>query len=370
MNLLAIVLLFSSVLAKKVFIDNDGLTAPIALFPLKAGWEIVGISGSFGSASLVDSMAQISSVREIYNLTQCIPQYKGASQPLLRTPETFQIWEELFGTLVWQGAFTPGYQDVYTWDNVTFDDSKMAAVALIDAVKANKDTDPVYVYAAGMMTTIAQAISLYPPLVNESAGLYIMGGYFDTQYAAGTGAPIINDINTDINLMDDPEAAQIVFTAGWKKLVIGANVTNYLVPSQALYDRILARADLTVEQLAEIPYFQQLSTLLATGNYTENNDQQTLPFWDEVVSAFMVFPDLIESSTDFSVAVDTQFYSPFYGSLRIWGHEFAPKGVKTGNATIINSINDDKFYDLLIDVYFDDFRSYCHDQSIYEYQFD
>lgn len=358
MYLVPFIFLLALTASKKVFIDNDGLSALQVLFPLKAGWEIVGISGSFGSSSAVDAVGIGSDILETYNLTACIPHYLGAQQPLLRTQETFDTWQDLFGSLVWQGAFTHGYEDSYTWDNITYDDSKAGAVAMIEAVRAHKDTDPVYIWAAGMMTTVAQAISLYPNLVNESAGIYIMGGYFDTQYAAALGPPIVNDINTDINLIQDPEAAQIVLTAAWKHLVIGANVTNYLVPSQELYNRIIDKAG-GLDVIQDNPYFAQVLTMLATGNYTENTSEETLPFWDEVVTAFMVWPDLIESTSSFSVAVDTLFYSPFYGNLRIWGHEYAPHGMRTGNATIVNKIDNDGFYDLLVDTYFEDWRQYC-----------
>ncbi|CAI5758682.1 unnamed protein product [Candida verbasci] len=138
-----------------------------------------------------------------------------------------------------------------------------------------------------------------------------MGGYSDNQYAQATGSLIVNDINTDINLIQDPEAAQIVLTADWKELVIGVNVTNYLVPSQELYDRLIDKAG-SYEILVSNPYFEDILTFVGTANYSENNDQQTLPLRDEVVSAFMSFPDLIKSSMKVFVAADTSFYSPFY----------------------------------------------------------
>ncbi|RCK59684.1 hypothetical protein Cantr_07492 [Candida viswanathii] len=316
----------------KVFIDNDGLSALQVLLPLKLGWEVVGISASFGSSSA--------------NVSSCIPHYLGAQQPLLRKQETFDYWQDMFGSLVWKGAFAPAYEDSYSWSNITYDDSVAGAVAMVEAVKANRDTDPLYLWAAGMMTTVAQALSLYPGLVNDSAGLYIMGGYFDTQYAAALGTPI------------DPEAAQIVLTADWKTLVIGANVTNYLVPSQELYDRLIARAG-SLDVIEDDLYFALVLSLLGSGNYTENSSEEALPFWDEVVSAFMVWPDLIERTSEFSMTVDTLFYSPFYGNLRIWDHDYAPMVVKTGSVTIVNKIDDARFYDLLIDTYFEDWRQYC-----------
>jgi inosine-uridine nucleoside N-ribohydrolase len=295
-----------------------------------------------------------------YNLTDCIPLYLGAQQPLLRTYDTFQEWERLFGNLVWQGAFQPGYEDTYTWDNVTNLNEMPGAIALIEAVKKYKDTDPITIYMCGLATTVAQALSIYPQMVNETAGIFMMGGYVDVQLAAATAKNSITiDINTDINLMQDPEAAQMVLTAGWKELYIGGNVTNYLVPSQTLYNKIIERAG-GMEIIDDSPYLKYVLSLLGTGNYTENNDQQTLPFWDEVVSAYMSWPDMILETSDITVAVDTSFYSPFYGSLRVWNPEWAPTaGVKVANATLVDKIDDEMFYNLLIDNYFKNWTQYC-----------
>lgn len=355
----SIATLLVSANARKIFIDNDGLSALQVLFPIAAGHEVLGVSTSFGSASVVDGAGQAYDIFETYNLSACIPRYIGARQPLLRTYDTFQAWESLFGELVWQGAFSPDYEDSYSWSNFTYNDSMAGAVALIEAVKANKDTDPVLVYAAGMMTTVAQALSIYPDLAKDAAGLYIMGGYFDNQYAQATGDAITIDINTDINLIQDPEAAQIVLTADWDEIMIGGNVTNYLVPSQKLYDILEEKAG-GLEEIRSNPYFADVSSLLGTGNYTENSSEETLPFWDEVVSAYMSWPELVWETTNASVAVDTSYYSPFYGSLRLYNPEWAPsKGYKVANATIVDKIDDDKFYGLLVDTFFKNWTQYC-----------
>lgn len=351
----------STVSAKKVFIDNDGLNALQLLIPLYGGYDVVGVSMSFGSSSTVDSLGSGYDVLTSYNMTSCIPLYLGAQQPLIQTNETFHLHSTLFGAPVWEGAFTPGYVDSYNISNITYSDVP-GALALIDAVKAYKDTDPVMIWAAGMMTTVAQALSIYPKLVDEAAGLYIMGGYVDTQFAQATGDSFQVDVNTDINLIQDPEAAQIVLTAGWKDLYIGANVTNYLVPSQQLYDRLIIKAG-GLDVINENDYLAPVQDIVLSGNYSlnSNDTENILPFWDEVVSAFMAFPNILTSVTSVRAAVDTSFYSPFYGNLRVWGSDFAPTtGYRTGNATIVNSIKKDKFYDLLVDVLFEDWREYCH----------
>lgn len=344
--------------AKKIFMDNDGLAPLHLLFPIAAGDEVVGLSGSFGSSSLVDSVGQGWSIIETYNLSSCVPHYAGAAQPLLRTNETFQAWENLFGHLQWEGAWSPSYEDTYTWSNFTYDPTP-GAIALINAVKQYKDTDPVTIYSAGTMTTVAQALSIYPDLAKEAAGLYIMGGYFDNQYAQATGDSNQIDINTDINLIQDPEAAQIVFTADWSEFYIGGNVTNFLVPSQELFDRVIDRAG-GLDVIRDNSYFSQVSAWLGTANFTENTFEQNLPFWDDVVSAFMSFPDLIKETIDVQVSVDTSYYSPFYGSLRIYNPEYAPKGgYKLGNATIVTAIDDAKFYDMVVDLFISNWTQFC-----------
>ncbi|KAH3687434.1 hypothetical protein WICPIJ_001585 [Wickerhamomyces pijperi] len=347
--------------AKKIFIDNDGLTALQVLFPLAAGHEIVGISGSFGSVSLVDAVGQGYDVLENYNLSSCIPHYAGAAFPLIRTADTFYIWEQLYGELVWQGGWDPQYEDSYTWANFTYNDTTSGAVALINAVRENKDTDPVYIYAAGMMTTVAQAISIYPNLTQEAAGLYIMGGMIDFNYAQATTDKSINvDIQTDINLIQDPEAAQIVLAADWKESIVGGNVTNYVLPSQDLYDEIIERAG-SYETIENTDYLSPVLSLISTGNFTENNEQETLPFWDEVVSAYMSYPEILEQSFDAACAVDTSFNSPYYGNLRLFNKKInVPKsGYKSGNCTLASVVDQEKFFDLLVDILFKDWRGYC-----------
>ncbi|KAG7812562.1 hypothetical protein KL921_001794 [Ogataea angusta] len=364
---LLLFLMQTFIAAKKVFIDNDGLDALQLLYPLYGGYEIVGLSMSFGSVSTVDGLGQAYDLLANYNLSSCIPLYLGAEKPLMQTNETFQIHNQLFGAPVWEGAFASSYQDSYNWSDFTYENETPGASALIEAVKRYKDTDPVLIFAAGMMTTVAQALSIYPRLAEEAAGLYIMGGYIDTQYAQATGNALEVDINTDINLIQDPEGAQITLTAPWKKLVIGGNFTNYITPSQKLFDRIIDRAG-NLSMIYNTPYLNPIQTLIYDGNYTEIQSE-ALPYWDEAVAAIIGFPSLVLDSIDVKCAVDTAFYSPFYGNLRIWGKDFAPtSGIRIGNGTIINAIQDDLLYDLMVEVLFTDWRQYCHTGNIFPFE--
>lgn len=368
--LFAIASVLATANSKKVFIENDGGDVGVTLIPLLAGWEIVGVSGSLGSASYVDAVGGQAKVLEEYNLTQCIPCYAGASTPLLRTNDTFHVWEDLYGSLVWQGAWAPDYVDTYTWDDFTYNKTTPGAIALIEAVKANKDSDPIEIFSAGTLTTVAQALSIYPDLVKDAAGIYVMGAYIDGQYAKATGNAITDDLNTDINIIQDPEAAQMVLTADWDHIIIGGNVTNYEVPSQEIYDEMIDRAD-GLKNIRTSPYLPAVNQTVQSGNYTINakNDQNVLPFWDPVVSAIMAYPEIILEKTEVALAVDTAYNSPFYGTVRIWSHDRAPKAIKTGNVTIIDSIDKDEFYDILMDSYFQNYTNYCTDGTLTELDF-
>lgn len=329
---LALALVAATAFAKrKVFIDNDGLTPLNVVLPLLGDMEIVGISASFGDPSLVDALGEAADILANYSMESCIKVYAGAEQPLLRTKKTFDIWQQLFGEFVWKGAWRDDYTDSYNLSDISYNETLPAATALINAVKENPGE--VEIYAAGLMTTVAQAVSMWPGIVDHVKAVWIMGGYIDGQYAQVTGGDTINDINTDFNLMFDPEAAQMVFTAGFKEMYIGGNVTNYVYPTQAFYDRL-------VDEFG----YENITTddeYFAIYNYVGNNNASsvTLPMWDEVVSAFMAFPELIKETMNVSAAIDTSFNSPFYGDLRIWPADLTPTAGRSGNVTYVNSID-------------------------------
>lgn len=342
----------ASALAKrKVFIDNDSLTPLNVVLPLLADMDIVGISASFGNPSLVDSLGVSSDILANYSISSCIPLYGGAEKPLLRTKKTFDIWQQLFGEFVWKGAWDDAYEDAYVMSEVTYNDSTPAAMALINAVR--EYPGEVEIYAAGLMTTVAQAISMWPEIVEHVKALWIMGGYIDGQYAQVTGGDLVDDINTDFNLMLDPEAAQIVFTAGFRDVFIGGNVTNYVYPTQELFDTLTSKfgyENITLED-----------KFFAISNFVGNNNasEAFLPLWDEVVSSYMSFPELIMDTMEVCAGVDTSYTSPFYGNLRIWPADLAPAIGTCGNATYVNSIDVQAVYGKLADALSLDWAQYC-----------
>lgn len=342
----------ASALAKrKVFIDNDGLTPLEVVLPLLADMEIVGVSASFGDPSLVDALGVASDILANYSISSCVPLYAGPEKPLLRTKKTFDIWQQLYGEFVWKGAWDDAYEDSYKISEVTYNESTPAAAALINAVR--QYPGEVEIYAAGLLTTVAQAVSMWPDIVKEVKAIWLMGGYIDGQYAQVTGGDLVNDINTDFNLMFDPEAAQIVLSAGFKDVYIGGNVTNYVYPTQELYDTLTSKfgyENITLED----KYFA-ISSFVGSNNASE----AFLPLWDEVVSAYMSFPELVKETMEVCASVDTSFSSPFYGNLRLWPADLAPSAGTCGNATYVNSIDVEAVYGKMADALSLDWAQYC-----------
>jgi purine nucleosidase len=94
--------------------------------------------------------------------------------------------------------------------------------------------------ATGPLTNVALAARRHPPLVAQVADLIIMGG------SAGRGniTPA-----AEFNIYCDPEAAAIVFTAGWRVTMAGLDVTLQARATAEVRDRLRALGRLGSELL-------------------------------------------------------------------------------------------------------------------------
>jgi purine nucleosidase len=83
--------------------------------------------------------------------------------------------------------------------------------------------------ATGPLTNIALAVRRHPPLVTQVADFVIMGG------SAGRGnvTPA-----AEFNIWCDPEAAAIVFAAGWRVTMAGLDVTHQALATAEVRDRL------------------------------------------------------------------------------------------------------------------------------------
>jgi inosine-uridine nucleoside N-ribohydrolase len=150
-----------------------------------------------------------------------IPVVPGAEYPLIRRKEETELWEERYGSFTWLGAWTPGRY--HTADQLgdfpegmptTKPASEDAAHFLIRMV--HKYPHEVTIYEGGPMTNLALAIAIDPEFPALAKELVFMGGSLNPQTADPEFA---NTPRHEFNLWFDPEAAHIVLTAPWKKIV-------------------------------------------------------------------------------------------------------------------------------------------------------
>jgi purine nucleosidase len=94
--------------------------------------------------------------------------------------------------------------------------------------------------ATGPLTNVALAVRRHPPLATQVADIVIMGG------SAGRGnvTPA-----AEFNIWCDPEAAAIVFAAGWRVTMAGLDVTHQALATAEIRDRLRALGRLNDELL-------------------------------------------------------------------------------------------------------------------------
>jgi len=208
-----------------------------------------------------------------------IPVVPGAAFPLVRTQQWTKLWEQQFGKVTYQGAWTrrdsnhgpfevPPLKEGNPHTKPLDEDAAHFLTRMV-----RKYPHQVTVYAGGPMTNLALALSLDPQFAELSKGLVFMGGSLsprtnDAEYA--------NNPRHEFNLWFDPEAAHIVLRAHWPSIVcttVDVSVKTQL--SQAMFDQIAK------SQAPAAQYIARYST--PARSY----------LWDELAAAAWLDPSLI-----------------------------------------------------------------------------
>ena len=179
------------------------------------GLDLAGLTTVAGNVGLDKTTANALAVLEFLGHPE-IPVAAGSPVPLLRS---FNDARHVHGDSGLGAARLPAARGEAV--------AAHAVDFLIGEISAAPGT--VTLVATGPLTNIALAVRRYPPLVQQVADFVIMGG------SAGRG-------NTtpaaEFNIWCDPEAAAIVFGAGWRVTMVGLDVTHQALTSAAVEDRI------------------------------------------------------------------------------------------------------------------------------------
>src|SRR6202165_1531904 len=182
--------------------------------------EVLGITVVSGNQWRDEEVAHTLRLLEVIGRTD-IPVVPGAVFPLVHRREEAQMSQERYGKVAFAGAW-----DERWWHEpfvvptlpegqpTTKPADEDAAHFLIRKVR--QYPHQVTIYEGGPMTNLALAISIDPQFSELAQELIFMGGSLSPQ---SDDPEFVNNPRHEFNFWLDPEAAQIVLRAPWKKIV-------------------------------------------------------------------------------------------------------------------------------------------------------
>ena len=214
---------------QKIIVDCDpGIDDALALALADGhpGLALRGITTVAGNVGLDQTTANALRVRDFLGRPD-VPVVAGSPGPLVRPALHAR---RVHGASGLGAARLPGPA------------SRPADGHAVDYLAAAVRAEPgqVTLVATGPLTNIALALRRYPDLVPQAGGLVIMGG------SAGRGnvTPA-----AEFNIAADPEAAAVVFGAGWTVTMVGLDVTLQARATAAVRDRMRGLGRLAADLL-------------------------------------------------------------------------------------------------------------------------
>ena len=325
---------------RKIIIDQDAAgpagtdQQSILLFIQSPQTEVLGITVVTGDAWLKSEVAHTLRTLELIGRTD-IPVVPGAEYPLVRRKRETEMWEQRFGSVAWVGAWTPSVfhpadelGDLPEGKPTTKPSDEDAAHFLLRMV--HKYPGEITIYEGGPMTNLALAISIDPEFPRLARELIFMGASLNPQ----TDDPeFVNSPRHEFNLWFDPEAAQIVLRAPWKKIVC--------TPVD-----ISVKTNMTMELINRI---KQGTTPVAQyiGKYGRLYGQYNY-LWDELAAAAWLDPTLITKKETRFMDVDVD-HGAGYGTTLTWTDRDKP-ALDLQPVEVQVDLNVEKLYQMTVDL--------------------
>src|SRR3984957_6735917 len=311
--LTTVVLLMTSLFClgqkRKIIIDQDAAgpggtdQQSMILLIQSPQTEILGITVVTGDQWLKAEVAHTLRLLELIGRTD-IPVVPGAEYPLVRQKQETEMWEERYGSVRWLGAWTPRLYhppdelgDMPEGQPTTKPGEEDAAPFLIRMV--HKFPNEITIYEGGPMTNLALAISIDPQFAELAQELVFMGGSLTPH----TDNPeFVNTPRHEFNFWFDPEAAQIVLRAPWKKIVCtptDISIKTQLTP--AIVKEIGASGTPLARYIVRFAMFEPGADIM----------------WDELAAAAWIDPSLITKRETRYMGVDLD-HGAGYGNTLTW----------------------------------------------------
>ena len=263
---------------RRILIDTDpGIDDAMALFYALASpeFDVVAVTTIFGNTDVELATTNALRLLDIAGRPD-IPVAKGAARPL---------------AMDYRGAadFVHGRDsqgDVFLPPSPRTPIDASAAQCIIDTVLASPGD--VTVVLLGPFTNMALAMLMRPDLTQYVAEIVVMGG---AAFTSGNASPA-----SEANILNDPEAADLVFGAQCPITMAGLDVTHKVMMEAADLDRIGSIDSAQGRHLAAIlPYYLAF--------YRSRNDVDGIFVHDSTTITYLLAPDLF-SWTELPIRVD------------------------------------------------------------------
>ena len=294
--------------SRSVVVDQDAMGPAgtdmnsILVFLQSPNVNVLGITVVTGDGWRNEEVAHTLRLLELVGRTD-VPVVPGIDTPMIRTKQWTNLWEQMYGKVLYQGAWNMPRSSHNPDDvpNLT-EGNPSTKAATEDAAHfmvrmVHKYPHQVTIYAAGPMTNVAAAIISDPQFASLAQELVIMGGSVNPH----TDDPeYLDSPRHEFNLWFDPEASSITLHAPWSKI----SVTTVDVSIET---------HLTPEMLAEIGKSHE-SAAQYIARYTRKPGDY---LWDELAAAAWLDPSLItrERYVYMDVSVDKGIS---YGDTVVW----------------------------------------------------
>jgi purine nucleosidase len=304
--------------AQKIIIDCDpGIDDALALVFAYGhpDLDLVGITTVAGNVGLETTTANALAIRDYLGMSG-VPVVAGCQGPLLRPPLSAR---SVHGGSGLGAARLP----------VSSSEPAPGHAADYLARAASAEPGQITLVAIGPLTNVALALRRQPALVTQVRDFVIMGG------SAGRGnvTPA-----AEFNIAADPEAAAIVFGAGWTVTMIGLDVTV-----QARATAAVRRRMSSLGRLADDLLLPSLAGYRGPGAGAGPGDGQ--PVHDVCAVAAVAAPRLI-SCVPARVEVETA--GKWTAGMTVTDFSAAPADC---NARVAVGIDADGFWDLVLSAY-------------------
>jgi inosine-uridine nucleoside N-ribohydrolase len=325
---------------RKIIIDQDAAgpggtdQQSILLLIQSPQTEVLGVTVVTGDAWLKSEVAHTLRMLEIIGRTD-IPVVPGAEYPLVRRQADTELWQQQYGAVAWVGAWTPRFfhpadqlGEMPEGKPTTKPLNEDAAHFLIRMVR--KYPHEITIYEGGPMTNLALAISIDPEFAGLAKEMVFMGGSLNPK----TDDPeFANTPRHEFNLWFDPEAAHVVLTAPWKKIVCTTvDISVKTRMTQELINRVKAGNS------PAATYVGKYSRLYGQYNY----------LWDELTAAAWLDPSLITVKETRYLDVDLS-RGAGYGNTLSWNEEDKP-ALAGQPAEVQVDLDTEKFYKMFVDL--------------------